>query len=219
MIVHSTSAGWEIVFHRSHALLAAQIALQWDGRGRIERVAETIAAIAQHDDLEREFEGDHLTDAGAPMDFTERPQDDAAELPRWEEMLELALYRSRWVALLTATHICFLNADKPKKTAKMQKFLDELEAKIETWRKELGIDKEAAQASYAFMQWCDRLSLILSMGELPSRERWLEISNGPDGVRYDIFATGEPTKRYVSIPGLFRRTVSRSQWMSAPCLN
>ncbi len=36
------------------------------------------------------------------------------------------------------------------------------------------------------MQWCDRLSLILCRQELPEAERALEISNGPDGNRYDV---------------------------------
>lgn len=54
------------------------------------------------------------------------------------------------------------------------------------WRKELGIKKEKVDAAYAFMQWCDRLSLILCQQELPDDERFLEISKGPEGERYDI---------------------------------
>ncbi|PHM06195.1 DUF3891 family protein, partial [Nostoc sp. 'Peltigera malacea cyanobiont' DB3992] len=33
---------------------------------------------------------------------------------------------------------------------------------------------------------CDRLSLILCQQELPDDERFLEISKGPEGERYDI---------------------------------
>ncbi len=36
------------------------------------------------------------------------------------------------------------------------------------------------------MQWCDRLSLILCQEELPADERFLEISKGLEGQRYDI---------------------------------
>jgi hypothetical protein len=36
------------------------------------------------------------------------------------------------------------------------------------------------------MQWCDRLSLILCRHELPEMGRALEISQGPDGQRYDV---------------------------------
>src|SRR5688500_820803 len=108
MIVRPLPEGWKVVFHRSHALLAAQIALQWNRTDGMYRIANTITAMAYHDDLEREFEGDHLNPAGAPMDFTMRERSDAVEIPRWEKLVEDSLYRSRWVALLTAMHVCFL---------------------------------------------------------------------------------------------------------------
>jgi hypothetical protein len=43
------------------------------------------------------------------------------------------------------------------------------------------------------MQWCDRLSLILCMQELPDEERSLEISKGHDGQRYDILQRQDKT--------------------------
>lgn len=186
MIVRAVEEGWEVLFHRAHALLAAEIALRWQGEERIERVAETIAAIAQHDDLEREFEEPRRTPAGGPEDFTQRDHSDEKEIPRWEEALEMALYRSRWVALLTARHICFLNVQLRCHSDCLEGFCQKLEARIEGWRRELDIPKEEVESTYAFMQWCDRLSLILAQDELPAGDRWLEISPGPDGVRYDI---------------------------------
>jgi hypothetical protein len=68
----------------------------------------------------------------------------------------------------------------------MDNFLDEQLQNQQRWQEELGIEKEEVDAAYAFMQWCDRLSLILCQQELPADERFLEISNGPDGQRYDI---------------------------------
>nr|WP_281261363.1 DUF3891 family protein [Chamaesiphon polymorphus] len=70
MIVNLTDNGWEIIYHRAHALLAAQIAGYWQTPDDTTRLVDTIAAIAHHDDLEREWEGNHLTKAGAPLDFT-----------------------------------------------------------------------------------------------------------------------------------------------------
>ncbi|MBC8171619.1 MAG: DUF3891 family protein [Anaerolineae bacterium] len=35
-------------------------------------------------------------------------------------------------------------------------------------------------------QWADRLSLILCRRELPEADRALEISAGPDGIRYNV---------------------------------
>ncbi|NJM09042.1 DUF3891 family protein [Candidatus Gracilibacteria bacterium] len=185
MIVNPTAEGWEIIYHRSHALLAAQIALQWHNVEREERIAETITAIAQHDDLECEWEGDHLSSVGAPLDFTLTPKNLAAVDP-WRQLITEALYRGRWVALLTAMHVQFLNAPYKADDRKLASFLADLDQQIAQWRKELKISKKEAEQSYAFLQWCDRLSLILCGRALPEHERWLEIANGPDGRRYDI---------------------------------
>ena len=54
------------------------------------------------------------------------------------------------------------------------------------WREELDISQKEADSSYQFMKWCDRLSLILCQGQLPSNERALEINIGPDGQKYHI---------------------------------
>jgi hypothetical protein len=70
MIVNQTKNGWEIIYHRAHALLAAQIGGQWDKTKAPAHFYETIAAISHHDDLEKEWEDAQLTDAGAPLDFT-----------------------------------------------------------------------------------------------------------------------------------------------------
>ncbi|TVQ15094.1 MAG: DUF3891 family protein, partial [Leptolyngbya sp. DLM2.Bin27] len=53
MIVNLQSDGWEIIYHRAHALLAAQIAGHWNLSKNTNRLYETIAAIAHHDNLEK----------------------------------------------------------------------------------------------------------------------------------------------------------------------
>jgi hypothetical protein len=186
MIVRPLPEGWKVYFHRNHALLATQIALRWKREEGLERVAETVAAIAQHDDLEHELEDDHLTPAGAPMDYTLRDRDDRTEIPRWEQLLEDALHRSRWVALLTAMHVCFLNQDKRGDSERLDRFCQQIDDQATRWRKELGIEAAEVERGYAFLQWCDRLSLILIQEELPRAERRLEISAGPDGTRYHL---------------------------------
>ncbi|MBD3561045.1 DUF3891 family protein, partial [Planktothrix sp. FACHB-1355] len=62
MIVNQHENGWEVIYHRAHALLAAELAGQWREKDRPLRWIETIAAISHHDDLEREWEGNHLTE-------------------------------------------------------------------------------------------------------------------------------------------------------------
>ncbi|MBH8563120.1 DUF3891 family protein [Nostoc sp. CENA67] len=191
MIVNATQKGWEIIYHRAHALLAAQLAGQWRRQNAPARIYETIAAISHHDDLEKEWEGNHLTEKGAPLDFTLTPPGVGSIKPL-ADSIKNARYRGRWVTLLTSMHTSRLNEGKRGQSKELDEFLDEQRQNQQRWRKELGIPKEEVDAAYAFMQWCDRLSLILCMQELPADERFLEISKGPDEQRYDIkqFADG-----------------------------
>lgn len=185
MIVNATQNGWEIIYHRAHALLAAQLAGQWRRADAPARLYETLAAISHHDDLEKEWEEYLLTEAGAPRDFT-LIQDKDADIQKVADLAKNARYRGRWVALLISMHISRLNEPARGKSCEIDKVLDQQLKNQQRWREELGIEKEEVDAAYAFMQWCDRLSLILCQQELPADERFLEISKGPDGQRYDI---------------------------------
>ena len=162
MIVNMKADGWEIIYHRAHALLAAQIAAHWNQQDSPQRITDTIAAISHHDDLEKEWEEDQLTEAGAPKDFTKEGQTSADKLI---EHIEQALYRGRWVALLTSMHTCFLNQGAD--STDIAEFVKEQEKLQKQWRKELGISKAEAESSYQFMKWCDRLSLILCQHQIP----------------------------------------------------
>ncbi|MCA1993357.1 MAG: DUF3891 family protein, partial [Coleofasciculus sp. S288] len=94
MIVNQYENGWEVIYHRAHALLAAQLGGQWRRKDSPVRLYETIAAISHHDDLEREWEGNELTPAGAPLDFT---LDKKTDLKKLRELTTNARYRGRWV--------------------------------------------------------------------------------------------------------------------------
>lgn len=188
MIVNLTETGWEVIYHRAHALLAAELAGHWHRKDRPERLIETVAAISHHDDLEREWEGDHLTEAGAPLDFT---LDKKSSIPKLRKMAADSRYRGRWVALLTSMHMSFLNEGKRGESAELDSFLDEQVEMQKQWIKGLKITKKEAEKAYAFFQWCDRLSLILCQRKLPAGERALEISKGPDGKRYDIMQNSD----------------------------
>jgi len=183
VITNLTENGWEVIYHRAHALLAAELAGHWHRKDRPERLIETVAAISHHDDLEREWEDNNLTPAGAPLDFT---LDTKTDLKKLREHTKNAQYRGRWVAMLISMHMSFLNEGKRGESAELDSFLDEQLEHQEKWRKGLKITKKEADKAYAFFQWCDRLSLILCQGELPAGQRALEISSGPDGKRYDV---------------------------------
>jgi Protein of unknown function (DUF3891) len=183
VIVKPTKLGWEIIYHRAHALLAAQIAGQWQREKTPARLHETISAISHHDDLEKEWEECGLTEAGAPMDFTLNSK---TSYPQLRKHLESSLYRGRWVAMLNSMHMSFLQEGHRGESAEGDDFLDEQLANQQQWREELEITKDEAQRAYDFMQWCDRLSLILCQGQVPEDSRELEISKGPDGRRYSV---------------------------------
>jgi hypothetical protein len=185
MIVNLTKDGWDVIYHRAHALLAAQLAGQWRRANAPIRLYETIAAISHHDDLEKEWKGDHLTEAGAPMDFT--LGEESEKIPdSLRRHLEDALYRSRWVALLTSMHICFLNQNKGDVSQDWQNFLQTQVQNQTTWLQQLGLSREEAEHSYQFMQWCDRFSLILTQQQIPEDGRALEITHGINNQRYDL---------------------------------
>ena len=185
MIVNMQADGWEIIYHRAHALLAAQIAARWNQEDSPQRITDTVAAISHHDDLEKEWSKDQLTEAGAPKDFTQEGQSSAEKLT---EHIEEALYRGRWVALLTSMHTCFLNQGS-NESPEIARFLEEQEKLQQQWRKELGVSQEEADSSYQFMKWCDRLSLILCQHKIPDNQRKLEINDGPNGQKYYIAKT------------------------------
>lgn len=188
MIVNLQENGWEIIYHQAHALLAAQLAGNWNRKKTPQRIYETVAAISHHDDLEKEWEGHQLTPAGAPLDFTLEHETSVEKLRRH---VEESLYRGRWVALLISMHLCFLSQGMRDQDPEIAAFLDEQETLQAQWREELELSKEEAQSAYRFMRWCDRLSLILCQQEIPAGERELEITLGPDNTRYYIIQLGD----------------------------
>lgn len=182
MIVNLQPQGWEVIYHRAHALLAAQIAGYWNFDSTSYRLYETIAAISHHDDLEKEWEEDQLTQAGAPLDFTLERETSVEQLRRH---VDEALYRGRWVALLTSMHLCFLSQGK-QEDDQMAEFVENQHQRQAEWREQLQVSKDEAVMAYNFMRWCDRLSLILCQGKVPMAGRSLEITTGPDGQDYWI---------------------------------
>lgn len=197
MIVNQTETGWEIIYHRAHALLAAQIAGHWNRQNTPMRLIETVAAISHHDDLEKEWEEKNITPAGAPLDFT---LDKNIDLPKLKKHVANSRYRGRWVAMLTSMHTSFLTEGMRGESEEVDSFLNEQLSMQEQFRKELQISKQEAEQAYAFMQWCDRFSLILCQQQLPEDERALEISTGPDGKRYDVIQLEDGTVKVTPWP-------------------
>lgn len=190
MIANQHEKGWEIIYHRAHALLAAQIAGNWRKSDRPRRIVETVAAISHHDDLEKEWEGNHLTEVGTPLDFTLEKK---LDLEKLRGLTKNSRYRGRWVAMLISMHVSYLTEGKRGESPELDSFLDEQLQNQKQWREELGISKEEAAEAYAFFQLCDRLSLILCNRELPVGERILEIGKDGNDQRYDVIQRKDQT--------------------------
>jgi hypothetical protein len=190
MIVNPTTTGWEVIYQRAHALLAGDLASHWRADQRPARWFETLAAITQHDDGGREWEGgNHLTEAGAPLDFRLSP----FALIQPSQVATDARYQGRWVAMLISMHMSFLYESHRGEDGEVDAWLDEQLAWQKRWRGELSIPKREAEAAYALVQFCDRLSLILCGRGLPVGERSLEIAKGVDGERHDIMQREDGT--------------------------
>lgn len=185
MIVTYLENGFEAVLQRHHAHLAASFMaeLTWltDDVHRV----DLILAAAKHDDDYNEFRRSGLlNELGGPRDFkmeTFNRQD-------CERLLEDALAHSRFIAILVAFHIQFVQYDISVEAAK---FCDALEATKMQWCKDLGLSLDEMKKYYAMLQWCDALSLLVCQRRIPPEGRALEISKGPDGVPYFISAADE----------------------------
>ncbi|MFC6996999.1 DUF3891 family protein [Rufibacter roseus] len=183
MIVNAHEKGWEIIYQQAHALLAAEIGFTWLPDKRPLYFMQTLAAIAQHDDGQKDWTGKYaLTPAGAPANFTQLP----FCLEQAQQVMKEARFQGRWRCLLTSMHLSFLYEELRGQKQLWDEFLDQQLADQKKWRQQMRISKEQAQYAYDFMQWCDRLSLILCRNELPEMERALEISHGPDKIRYEV---------------------------------
>lgn len=185
MITHPTPTGWQVIYQRAHALLAAQIVAHWDPPQRPSYAAAhwqaTLAAITQHDDAGREWEGEGLlTPAGAPKDF--RISTVSARQPSLS--IEHARYQGQYSALLQAMHVQTLYADFAAEHAELGELLEAIDGWLTGWRKALKLSKAEAEACYRLLKWGDDCSLILCQRHLPTDGRAIEIGAGPDGTIY-----------------------------------
>lgn len=203
MIVNSLDSGWEILYQRSHVMLAAELVSLWREDQRPERWTETLVAIAQHDDQENFWEGRHLSQIGAPLDFTQ--EDMKTNKIRARNVIDNGRRQSLWVALMISCHNSFLYEDKRGQDSELDAFLDEQAENQKTWAKLLGCTRQEVKRAYAIVRWADRLSLILCKRELPDKERALEISPGPDGERYEVVQRTDGTVTLTPWPYLVER--------------
>ncbi|KAA6436907.1 DUF3891 family protein [Dyadobacter flavalbus] len=187
MIVNYQEKGWQIISQRAHGLLAGQFCYHWKNDMRPERWLETIIATTEHDDAFNEFVNDDnlINENGGPINFKMRVFEEA----KCDELLQLALSKSRYIALLTSRHIQFLYQNSEQKNARA--FCKMLEKWDRKWLKETGIKKEEITRAYAILEWCDALSLLICQQQIQPENRKIEISGGPDNLQYQLWSKNE----------------------------
>ena len=184
MIVNQTDTGWQIINQQAHGLLAVQAAMHWQTSKRPVHWIETLIALTEHDDGQEPWEGrNHLTAAGAPLHF----QVSEYSVEQCQNMIDIGLHKSRWNALMLSMHTTFLYEQKRGTDPELDDFLNQQTTNQTKWRKQYGATKADAAYAYAFVQWCDALSLVLCLNQVPPESRRLEVSKGPDGLSYFIF--------------------------------
>ena len=193
MIVCSIDSGWEIIFQSAHALLASQIAAQLKQLPRISYWAETLAAIADHDDHKESFGSNvYLTDLGAPKDFTQVQFTSQERLREVQRRIEHGYRKHRWLGLLAGRHAEELYREV-KVSQRLGKLLQAEQQRRPSLLKELKTTVAALEAAYAVLQWCDRTSLILCQSGIPAMHRRIEIAPLADQRRYQLWQAEDET--------------------------
>ncbi|WP_113653240.1 DUF3891 family protein [Pedobacter namyangjuensis] len=183
MIAYYNDACWHFVTQRSHGLLAAQLCARWKLADQPGRWVDTLIATAEHDDVYNEFQRNPLIDAnGAPKNF----KDMVFEQDASEQLMDMALTKSRFIALLLSRHIHFTHGKEPAAGP----FLKALKGKEKKWTKEAGTSKAEVDSAYALLEFCDAFSLLICQEILPPQGRAAEISNGPNGTVHTVRCCG-----------------------------
>ena len=191
MIVISHQKGWKIINQRSHGLLAAMFAYQYNIDLPNDIILPAIVAIAEHDDGVKEtMQPQNLTDAGAPRHFKVKGEVSKFDTTQQLNVMEISSSKSQVNGLLTSLHMKFLYDSEKRKTDKiLDDFLTEQEKYRARILKDLKIDKKFADRLYRLMEWCDAFSLLICMDKIQPEGRRMEVSKSPDGDMNQTFYT------------------------------
>ena len=193
MIVASHNKGWKIITQRSHGLLAAMIAYQYDIKLPNDVIVPTLIAIAEHDDgVAETLENKNLTDAGAPRNFLVSDNSSKTELKQYLNVMELATSKCQLNALLTSMHLNFIfGGINEENDSKLNSFLKEQETNRKQILKHLNIDKKYSERLYRLVEWCDAFSLLICLDKIQPEGRKMEVSESPDGDINQVFYKDE----------------------------
>lgn len=192
MIVTSHQKGWKIINQRSHGLLAAMLAYQYDIDLPNEIMVPALIAISEHDDgVEETAQSNNLTEAGVPRHFQIEAPGPKSNLKQQQSVMEISGSKSQLNALLTSLHMKFLYQDNENvKDKKLKSFLLEQDKLRKNILKDLNMEKAFAERLYHFVEWCDAFSLLICMDKIQPEGRKMEVSLSPDGVMSQTFYKG-----------------------------
>ena len=206
MIVLSHQKGWKIITQRSHGLLAAMIAYQYNIDLPVEIMIPVLVAIAEHDDGVTETLADqNLTEAGAPRSFTVTDGNTKTNLTPLLNVMEIGNSKSQLNGLLTSLHLKFLyDSDKRQTDKGLDNFLKEQEKYRTTLLKNLKINKKYGDWLYKLLEWSDAFSLLICLDKIQPEGRKMEISESPDGDMNMVYY--KPNKAICVEPWPFKAT-------------
>jgi hypothetical protein len=204
MIVSSHQKGWKIITQRSHGLLAAMIAYQYNIDLPVEIMVPALVAIAEHDDgVTETLAHQNLTDAGAPRNFIVADGNTKTDITPLLSLIEIGNSKSQLNGLLSSLHLKFLyDGDKRKTDKGLADFLKDQEQYRTTVLKNLHIDKKFAARLYRFLEWSDAFSLLICLDKIQPEGRKMEISKSPDGDMNTVYY--KPNKDICVEPWPFR---------------
>lgn len=184
MIVNYTENGWQIITQRSHGLLAAQICARWKKDKQPGRWVDTLIATAEHDDVYNELENEDLVNEnGGPVNFKQTE----FEAKKSEALIAMAETKSAFIALLISRHIQFVHGSEPK----AKPFFAKLANREKDWLQIANTTKGEISKAYELLEFCDAFSLLICQQLIQPEQRKIQISNGPEGEPYEMFASGD----------------------------
>ena len=204
MIVIAHQKGWKIINQRSHGLLAAMLAYQYDIDLPNDIIVPAIIAIAEHDDgVEETTQERNLTEVGAPRHFMVDDGSNKTDLTQKVSVMEISSSKSQLNALLTSLHMKFLYSGSDTESDKeLDVFLKDQEKLRKDILKNLDIDKKYAERLYRFVEWCDAFSLLICMDKIQPEGRKMEVSECPDGNMNQTYY--KPNKDITVEPWVFK---------------
>ncbi|RZM08259.1 MAG: DUF3891 family protein, partial [Pedobacter sp.] len=126
---------------------------------------------------------DLLNESGGPVNFKQTE----FKLELSERQIGMAETKSAYIALLISRHIQFVHGEDPK----AKDFVSKLKKRERDWLKAAEVSKQEVDIAYELVEFCDAFSLLICQGLVQPEGRKIEISKGPDGRAYEMYASGD----------------------------